>query len=74
MSQGASTFGEQATQGVGERLGAGGRGGRLSLFELTLTPQKRKALPKLQWHPATCTHLPWDCEVSLHHLPLPTPI
>lgn len=72
MSQRASTFGEQATQGVGEGLGLG-EAGRLSLSELTLTPQKRKALPKLQWHPATCTHLPRDCEVSLHHLPLPIP-
>lgn len=38
-----------ATQGAGEWLGVG-----MSLGEPTLTLGKRKALPKLQGHPATC--------------------
>lgn len=40
---------EMATQGAGEWLGVG-----MSLGEPTLTLGKRKALPKLQGHPATC--------------------
>lgn len=70
VAQGAPKPGEQATRVAGERL-SGGWG--VSRGELTLTLQKRKALPKLQWHPATCTHPPQDSDVSLHHLPLPTP-